>query len=43
MKYLDGTKYVGEFKDGKMHGKGICTYADGSSMKCEWNNGEFVE
>ena len=27
--YLDGQKYIGEFKDGKFHGQGTKTWSDG--------------
>ena len=27
--FADGSKYIGQFKDGKMHGQGTLTYADG--------------
>ena len=36
---LYGT-YVGEFKDGKEHGQGILTYADGDIYVGEWKDGE---
>ena len=43
--FLPGSKpgYVGEHKDGKKHGKGNLTYADGSKYEGEWKNGKFVE
>ena len=31
--YPDGSKYVGEYKDGKMHGKGIYTNPDGQNNR----------
>ena len=43
MKYPDGTKYVGEWKDAKRHGKGTFTYPDGSKDEGIWENGELVE
>ena len=40
----DGTKYVGEFKDGKRHGQGTCTYGkgklEGSKYIGEWKDGK---
>ena len=38
-----GEKYVGEWKDGKKHGKGTMTFPDGSKYVGEWKDGEFVE
>ena len=26
-------KYIGEYKDGKRHGQGVCTYPDGTIFK----------
>ena len=34
-----GTKYVGEFKDGKEHGKGTDAYADGDTYVGEFKDG----
>jgi nephrocystin-3 len=34
--YEDGSRYVGEFKDGKYHGQGTRTYEDGSRYVGEW-------
>ena len=36
-----GSKYVGEFKDGKYHGKGTITNAAGDKYIGGWNNGKF--
>ena len=33
-----GEKYVGEYKDGKRHGKGISTYSDGTRYEGEYKN-----
>ena len=41
--WSDGSKYVGEHKDGKGHGQGTYTYADGTIKKGIWKNGELVE
>ena len=45
MSLLDGTKYVGEFKDEKMHGRGTLTFSDIKGIR-PWNgyfmNGEYV-
>jgi len=35
-----GKKYVGEFKDGKEHGKGTYTYPDGVKYEGEWKDGK---
>ena len=32
----DGSKYVGDFKDDKMHGKGTFTWATGGSYTGTW-------
>ena len=37
-----GGKIIGEFKDGKPHGKGIKTSADGEVSEGLWENGEFI-
>ena len=37
-----GEKYVGEFKDGKRHGQGTYTYADGRVEEGIWENNEFL-
>ncbi len=34
--YPDGSKYEGEFKDGKRHGQGIWIRPDGAKYKGEW-------
>jgi len=36
----DGRKYVGEFKDGKMHGQGTFTHTNGSEYVGEWRDGK---
>ena len=38
----DGDKYVGEFKDGKIHGQGTFTYASGRVKEGIWENGKFL-
>ena len=38
--YAGGSKYVGQFKNEKPHGKGIFTYSDGSNYEGEWKNGK---
>ena len=37
--WADGSKYVGEWKDGKQHGQGTFT-ADGTKYVGEWRNGK---
>jgi hypothetical protein len=34
----DGTKYVGEWKDNRMHGQGTRTWADGGKYVGEYND-----
>ena len=36
-------KNVGKYKNGKMHGKGTYTYADGTVKKGIWENDKLVE
>ena len=36
--FTDGSKYVGEYKDGKKHGQGTLTLADGSKYIGEFEN-----
>ncbi|KAL9186417.1 hypothetical protein ACHAXT_005655 [Thalassiosira profunda] len=37
--YANGDKYVGEMKDGMMHGKGTLSYGSGDFCDGEWKNG----
>ena len=42
--FEDGSVYTGEInEDGKYHGQGTYTYADGSKDEGIWENGELVE
>ena len=41
--YKDGSKYVGDFKDGKFDGQGIMKLADGSKISGMWKDGIFVK
>ena len=34
--YPSGAKYVGEFKNGEIHGVGVCYYTDGSKYSGQW-------
>ncbi len=36
--YKSGAKYIGNFKNGEIHGLGTCYYSDGSKYKGEWIN-----
>ena len=38
---LGGSKYVGEWRDGKRHGKGTLTFASGTIYVGEWRDGNF--
>ena len=40
--YVNGDKYVGEWKDDKKDGLGTYTWADGSSDTGYYLNGQFV-
>ena len=39
--YANGDKYVGEYKDGKYHGKGTYTYRDGKKYVGEFKDDTF--
>jgi hypothetical protein len=39
----DGTKYDGEWQDGKRHGHGVLTKPDGTKCFGEWVNGKLFE
>ena len=41
--YNNGGKYVGEVKNEKFHGKGVYYWADGSSVKQFYENGNLIE
>ena len=41
--YADGTKYVGEYKNGKRHGQGTKTWPDGTVEKGTFRDVEFLE
>lgn len=36
--YPSGAKYIGEFKDGEIHGVGTCYYTNGSKYQGEWQH-----
>ena len=37
--FPSGVKYVGEVKNGKVHGQGTMTWPDGEKYVGEWNDG----
>ena len=37
--YKDGSKYIGEFKNGLFDGQGILIFVDGTKYEGEWKNG----
>ena len=39
--YASGNKYVGEFKDGKRHGKGAYTFTNGNKYVGEFKDDYF--
>ena len=41
--WTDGAKYVGEFKEGSMHGRGTYITTDGSTYTGEFKDGKLVE
>ena len=36
--YPSGAKYIGQFKNGEIHGIGTCYYSDGSVYRGEWSH-----
>ncbi len=36
--YPSGAKYIGDFKNGEVHGVGVCYYTDGSKYSGEWKH-----
>ncbi|MBK9339038.1 MAG: hypothetical protein IPM98_21865 [Lewinellaceae bacterium] len=36
--YPSGAKYIGDFKNGEIHGVGVCYYTDNSKYSGEWKN-----
>lgn len=36
--YPSGAKYIGDFRDGEIHGIGVCYYTDGSKYQGEWQH-----
>lgn len=38
MIYTDGSKYVGQWKDGKREGEGVCTFSNGTKYVGQWTN-----
>ena len=40
---LTGDKYLGQFKDGKMHGQGTYTYLNGDRYIGYFKNGVYIE
>ncbi len=43
MIYPNGDKYVGEWKDDKMDGRGTATFTDGTKYAGQWKNGELIK
>ena len=41
--YANGSKYVGEWKDGKENGQGTYTFANGTVDKGIWKNNKLIE
>jgi hypothetical protein len=39
--FASGSKYVGEFKDGKYNGQGTATFASGEKYVGEWKDGKY--
>jgi hypothetical protein len=41
--YVIKEQLLGQFKDGKMHGKGKMKYANGTVQEGMWSNDNFIE
>ena len=41
-RYPSGNVYHGAFKNGKRHGQGKCTFADGRVNEGQWVEGNYV-
>mgnify|MGYP006095949769 CR=1 FL=1 len=41
--FFNSGKYVGEHRDGEMHGQGTYTYADGTTERGIWKNDKLVK
>eukprot|EP00127_Corallochytrium_limacisporum_P004864 Clim_evm8s191 gene=Clim_evmTU8s191 len=41
--FPNGTKYVGELKDGQFHGKGTLYFINGAKYEAEWKGGKAVK
>lgn len=39
IRWDDGSIYMGQWKDGKMHGRGMMKWSDGATYEGEWNEG----
>jgi hypothetical protein len=40
--FPSGNRYVGEFRNGVSHGKGVFIFADGTRTEGTWRDGNFV-
>ncbi len=40
--YSDGSKYDGQFKDGKKHGQGTWTFPNGGVIEGHFENDKFI-
>lgn len=40
--YIDGSKYIGEWKDGNKHGEGMWKDKYGKESKGRWENDERI-
>ena len=43
LKFPDGSSYSGEWKNNKMHGKGVFKWFDGKVIEGKWNEGDYVK
>lgn len=41
--FSNGTKYVGEWKEGTFDGKGVMHFPSGTKYEATWKNGRVVE
>lgn len=43
LEFFNGSEYIGDFFEGKFHGKGVYTHSDGSRLQGAFENGEILD